>query len=866
VCYVRGSDGGLRPATRDEVVGTSQTARELQRTADQVVPPHLKGLAFKLTDDSSTTPAPSTPPSKKRKLSKERARPTLLSRVFPCEGCNHVSRSFNEAKRHRKTHIEEEMSAGSSEEDVDEWGRVRGGGGRRRRRENIEEDDAPGPFLRSRRRALQGRRALGFHSVGSAHNQQLQRLRYVFPPRVQFMEQAFAHVMPRLAKVLQLQLAANRGLNIKCTIVLNVEMVKIDDHGEIEEEMEVPLRGGMQIIRCRSELIPAMQAWMERIDDALDTFIKRGSGWTLNDVNYLDVELFRVAPLQGACHLHGVDYKKGKVRFIDPPVSATFGGGGKRVKKIVMGTKNEEEASDPRLTDCFYLAVARACLGQDNFERAGVRNRFILDELNKFPKRKGKPIRECDVVAFEAAHDSLKLAVNVLYQNEEGSIFPLIASNKNATDEYKVIVLMLRYYGEKRGKDQRGKKAQEEHDHQQIGHYAYVSDPSSLLAIRKSRRPTNNQSSAASTTTTTTTTSTTTTTPAAAAAAAAADDDDDDDDGEGGGGGGGSFTTTKVHVCYNCFNYFYRQSTYALHIRWCHTKNGQAVVMPEPNTKVSFDEHKGKSFLAAYTIFFDFETYGKPPPDERHACRCTEAERRRADDLPPLNGDREAPDTDEEEDVALLLDAGLMKKKERPYKACPHKTRVLNEQKAFAYSLVVVNRHNKVMEHESYSGEDAAEVFLSRLLALERKYLLDFLKEGKGAPITAETRAQAGPRPENPFHPCYICESPLMGDCCLDHDHVDGSFLGWAHNSCNLHRKEVMKLPVLAHNFSSFDGHLIMREVPKVRNRRVDSFSARDAVQTVAARPPRGMYLAAVVFSRRQQYAANNSTYKSYAK
>jgi hypothetical protein len=789
ISYVRSTDGQLRQATRGELVGRSATGQEFQRIADKVVPPQLRGMAFNLTSSRKKNPSASLKKTLKRGTGRQTLEP--LRRVFPCEACDHVSASFDEAKSHRMTHIEEDMSDGSSTDT------------------SIQEN---GPVLRSQRRALRGRRALGFRTVGSAHGQQLQRFRYIFPPRVHFMEAAFAHVMPRLAKVLHLQLAANRGLNLKCTIVLNVEMVQINEEGEIEEEMEVPFRGGMRIIHSKLEVTSAMQAWMDKIDMAFEEFLKRGSGWTLNDVNFLDLEVFRVAPLQGACHLHTVDYKKGHSRFIDPPsaADAIYPGHVGGVKRILLGVRNEKEAADPRLTDCFYLAIARACLGSEDFDRASVRHRFILDKLDNFKKRRGQNIRECDLSGFEEAHSNLHLAINVLYQNEEGTIFPLRPSDKNADPDAVVIVLMLRYFAKKKDKEKEDNN-EPNASLQGVGHYAYVSDPVSLLAVRKGRRLSDNEGRADE--------------------EVAGKDDE-------GKGKGGSFTTTKLHPCYNCFNFFYRTSTYASHIRWCHQKSGQAVIMPEPKSTVSFDNKKGKSFLAAYTIFFDFETYGKPPPNERHACRCTEAERRRADGLPPLDGDRDAPDQAEEEDVALLIDAGLMKKKDIPYKSCPHKTRVLNEQRAFAYSLAVVNRHNKVVEQESYSGDDAAEMFLARLLDLERKYLLDYLQKGKGAPITAETLAQAGPRPTNNFHPCYICDAPLMGDVVLDHDHVDGSFVGWAHNACNLHRKEVMKLPVMAHNFSSFDGHLIMREVPKVRPRGLSRASASPYGESPPA-PPR---------------------------
>ena len=46
-----------------------------------------------------------------------------------------------------------------------------------------------------------------------------------------------------------------------------------------------------------------------------------------------------------------------------------------------------------------------------------------------------------------------------------------------------------------------------------------------------------------------------------------------------------------------------------------------------------------------------------------------------------------------------------------------------------------------------------------------------------------------------------------------DHCHITGKFLGMAHNSCNLSRQQRYKfMPVIFHNLSGYDGHMIVRE------------------------------------------------------
>ena len=44
-----------------------------------------------------------------------------------------------------------------------------------------------------------------------------------------------------------------------------------------------------------------------------------------------------------------------------------------------------------------------------------------------------------------------------------------------------------------------------------------------------------------------------------------------------------------------------------------------------------------------------------------------------------------------------------------------------------------------------------------------------------------------------------------------NHDHVTGAYLGAAHNTCNVNRKQVKHLPVLFHNLRKYDMHFIVK-------------------------------------------------------
>ena len=55
---------------------------------------------------------------------------------------------------------------------------------------------------------------------------------------------------------------------------------------------------------------------------------------------------------------------------------------------------------------------------------------------------------------------------------------------------------------------------------------------------------------------------------------------------------------------------------------------------------------------------------------------------------------------------------------------------------------------------------------------------------------------------------CWICEQSLDStEKVLDHCHAIGQFLGYAHCKCNLKRRSVNYIPVVAHNLSNYDLH-----------------------------------------------------------
>ena len=69
---------------------------------------------------------------------------------------------------------------------------------------------------------------------------------------------------------------------------------------------------------------------------------------------------------------------------------------------------------------------------------------------------------------------------------------------------------------------------------------------------------------------------------------------------------------------------------------------------------------------------------------------------------------------------------------------------------------------------------------------------------------------------------CHICNKEFKDDeknknyaKVRDHDHYTGKFRGAAHSICNLRYQEQREIPVVLHNGSNYDFHLIIKELAK---------------------------------------------------
>ena len=224
--------------------------------------------------------------------------------------------------------------------------------------------------------------------------------------------------------------------------------------------------------------------------------------------------------------------------------------------------------------------------------------------------------------------------------------------------------------------------------------------------------------------------------------------------------GAGGITYEKAFVCPNCLCKFSSPGVMNEHLELCRKNKPQKIVLPVPGDKIVFKNHI-KKFKAPITGFYDFESAMSVPDSPCMSCT--------------------------------------------NISTCHHSTTVEAVQTAVTYSLILVNQDNRIIHSNTYSGNDCAEKFVSHLLDLEPT-LQTMLSDVQPMNLTVEEE-----RAFRKATVCHICEKefilqPVEGKLpdikVRDHCHLNSSFQGAAHQSCNLLRQVCKKVSLFCHNFT----------------------------------------------------------------
>ena len=603
-----------------------------------------------------------------------------------------------------------------------------------------------------------------FHEIASALNRvcsiyRLQIPQYVLPNIESLALYSVKHIRNHIVTQQQ------RESQFKLSMVVQARFIRDppeDQNHEFyshnvnhEEEMWIPIRSFTEEITISSNLSLFINNAFNKVSLTIDDLVSRGSYWRLDKFQHIELEYGQCRPIYGACGLHAVEYR----RSIEEPKFYS-----------------KSELRKVRKNKCFFYAIARHFTGSEKLTEL---NTFISNKMNI--KGIKSPVLVKDIPKFEAKNNHLDLHISVVFNDHNNVWYPIYVS-KNI--EAKNRVTLALFYASNHNMYTKIKKktnefseddltssGEEEDEGEKDLSYIveYDTDDSQDKTYRPGQRLDDDSDVIIS------------------------DDSSEDEEekksrdqrkkmnrkrkrekilniessddeektpkrlkenekleshcqflhyaylsdpslvfAERHVTEGGNFYTTRKYFCYNCFNYMKSEEALKNHEKWCHLEGAQRKLFPVEGENDTLSYKKsGNTIKSTYTVIYDFE----------------------------------------------------MRKVEKNLTETKH-SKILYEQHAFSFCLIVIDRTGKVHEEITYMGDDAGEVFMNKILDIQDKYMkkIDEMVQMDMTKEEEEKHANATN--------CYICEERFYEDnpAYRDHDHLTGEYLGAAHNICNLKR------------------------------------------------------------------------------
>ena len=219
---------------------------------------------------------------------------------------------------------------------------------------------------------------------------------------------------------------------------------------------------------------------------------------------------------------------------------------------------------------------------------------------------------------------------------------------------------------------------------------------------------------------------------------------------------------TKLYYCEVCLMDFHLKEKKISHEETCQKDKQEVEYLPKGFVKM-FDNQRN-AFKAPVIGFADFECYMEEFTEQKACPKCNKS--------------------------SLKCDCEKSS------------NQMMNIHKACGFSICFVDSDNDVFFQETYSGDDAVEVFLENLETYEE--IVDKRKQR----FKQTSQINASQVQWDRYHAatrCAICNGEFDNSSykmkkVVDHDHVNGINIQAAHSICNLQRQGPYRTPIYFHN------------------------------------------------------------------
>ena len=256
-----------------------------------------------------------------------------------------------------------------------------------------------------------------------------------------------------------------------------------------------------------------------------------------------------------------------------------------------------------------------------------------------------------------------------------------------------------------------------------------------------------------------------------------------------------------THLCRRCLNTYGDQSKLEEHMLRCIEQKVCNISYMQPNQKITFNDWYMKIDPPIW-IAADFECMNIPFTDNNNN-----------------------NDDDNNNDNANVNDHDNNGVTDKLF---------INKPVAIGYNIVKNSDYDNLnLEKDNYIkffGEDCVEWFINEMLEIE-SYMKTYFKN------ELEIDLDTIPESYNQTT-CWLCEKEFTpkdlkdNPVVRDHCHLTGRFRGLAHNTCNLNTRKAHTsfVPILFHNFSGYDCHLIFEKLIKMATKKNIKINENDII------------------------------------